>query len=516
VFDGGAVSVPILATESFSGRTTSDTLVASTEIGIADFIAKNGGIAAGSLKNELADTWSLRLSLPMTEADLMAAHRTSFDNFKWTYNLQLTTNNKQLTIKSLGTVAEPIANVTVLGDTLTIALSCATEGASVFYSFDGAPQLPYSAPITVDIANRDLAANPVTFYLTAVKEGYDDAGIITAKYPGLAPAFKTLYSGMSNAPLTFEAADGVSASEWSVWAAALTFVTLKAPSVNGYVRVDAAKYKVDNTAKSVTFDSSLFADTGSYSFVFHAAGYADKSVSLTLKKPAPTVTTATPLTIGRGMRFTFNEAEFAGGASLYVTPPNGESVMISSSWLDRSKEGSLTLKAAYFASPSCVVVEPGVYTFAFVNSRFEPGTIELTADVAAGLVVRFDDVSPSDWYYEAVMYAVDEGLLGVFGGAERSFGANVPVTHSEIGLDGEGGVTREDFATVLFAFAEPGYAVGDLSHFSDNGNISPQARDAMAWAVGANIINGYGNGKLEPKSVVTRAQVAQILYNLAQ
>ncbi|MDR0906594.1 MAG: hypothetical protein LBN00_10560 [Oscillospiraceae bacterium] len=89
VFDGGVVSVPILATESFSGRTTTDTLVASTEIGIADYLKANGGVAAGSLKNMLTDETALRLALPMTEADLYAAHRTSFDNFKWTYNVKL-------------------------------------------------------------------------------------------------------------------------------------------------------------------------------------------------------------------------------------------------------------------------------------------------------------------------------------------------------------------------------------------------------------------------------------------
>ncbi|MDR0819328.1 MAG: hypothetical protein LBN43_07135, partial [Oscillospiraceae bacterium] len=137
VFDGGVVTIPILATESFSGRTTTDSLVASTEIGIADIIKANGGIAAGSLKAMLSDETALRLSLPMTEADLMAAHRTSFDNFKWTYNLLLEQENAP-ELKSLGTVAEPSASISVSGDTLTITISCGTAGASIYYSFDGA------------------------------------------------------------------------------------------------------------------------------------------------------------------------------------------------------------------------------------------------------------------------------------------------------------------------------------------------------------------------------------------
>jgi len=133
-------------------------------------------------------------------------------------------------IRSLGTVAEPVANVTVSGDTLRIAISCATQGASIFWSEDGAPQIPYTGPITMDIKGRDLAANPVTFYMTAVREGWDDAGIITSKYPGLSPAFKTQYNSMTNQPVVFEAADGVSNADWKAWSDAITFVTMKAPS----------------------------------------------------------------------------------------------------------------------------------------------------------------------------------------------------------------------------------------------------------------------------------------------
>ena len=89
VFDGGTETTVVLMTESFSGRTTSDTLTASTEPGIASYIKKNGGTVTGCFKNALTDEYALRLSLPMTEADLMTAHRTAYDNFKWIYNLRL-------------------------------------------------------------------------------------------------------------------------------------------------------------------------------------------------------------------------------------------------------------------------------------------------------------------------------------------------------------------------------------------------------------------------------------------
>jgi hypothetical protein len=561
VFDSGVVTVPILATESFSGRTTSDTLVQSTEIGIADYITKNGGTVAGSLKSVLSDATALRLALPMTEADLMAAHRTAFDNFKWTYNLQLTSSAGQAAIKSLGTVAEPIASVTLTGDTLTISIICETSGATIYYSEDGAPQIPYTKPISVNVAGRDLTKEPFTFYMTAVKEGYDDAGIITAKYPGLAPSFKTLYSGMANAPLTFAAQDNISANDWATWTSALTSITLKTPAVNGYVKIEALKYAIDNNAKTITFDASLFPDTGSYSFIFHANKFADKSTSLTLKKAAPMVTPASNLPIGSDLVFTFNDNDYQTGLTLYVTPPNGDSVMISTSYLDRTQSGKVTLKASYFASPGCAIVNAGAYKFSFVNSRYEPGTVELdNVQLTISNLDAFTDITSGEWYYDAVNYVLTNGLMDaknaqIFGKTELTTRGELVIAlyrlecspmvdnsaefsdvpqNTELanavawansngvvtGSDGKfrpgDSITREGIATLFFNFAKfkntDLNANADLTAFSDFAKISNWAKNGLSWAVAQKIFVGE-NSKLNPQNTSTRAGIAQILYN---
>jgi hypothetical protein len=561
VFAGGKRTVPVLATESFSGRTTSSTLVASTEIGIADDIAKNGGVAAGSLKDRLDDTWSLRLSLPMTEADLMAAHRTAFDNFKWIYNLELDMARPPA-FRAAGVVAEPLASVSVSENTLTISISCADPAALIFYSFDGAPQIPYEKPVTVDVAGRDLASDPVTFYMTAVREGYSDAGVITAKYPGLAPAFRTVYSTMAGEPLPFEAAEGVGASDWRDWAGAMTFVSVKTPGANGYTRVAEDKYASDVAAKSITFDGSLLPEPGSYSFIFHASGYADKPISLTVKKTAPEVS-AQAGAIGRSVVFKFDDADYQDGISVYVTPPGGESVVISSNRLDRSRAGRVILKASYFASASCPVSEAGEYVFSLVNSRFEPGTVDVTLKFEEGEPVQsFGDVTPERWYFDAVLYVASEGLFDAK--ADGAFGPNDPMTRGMLaaalyrregspeGAPGAGfadvpedspisdavawafengvvtgmgdglfapdtGITREQLAAMLYRYAalkgETGGAAGDISAFTDAGEISTWARNAFEWANGAGLIAGMGDGSLAPKGGSTRAQAATILMN---
>ena len=42
-------------------------------------------------------------------------------------------------------------------------------------------------------------------------------------------------------------------------------------------------------------------------------------------------------------------------------------------------------------------------------------------------------------------------------------------------------------------------------------NVSDYARDAMAWAVEAGLINGMENHELNPQGNATRAQVAAIM-----
>ena len=76
-------------------------------------------------------------------------------------------------------------------------------------------------------------------------------------------------------------------------------------------------------------------------------------------------------------------------------------------------------------------------------------------------------------------------------------------------------ITREQMATILHRYAAyKGYdttAKGDLS-FADADEVSDWARDAMTWAVGAELINGVGDNKLEPEDDAQRAQIATILY----
>ncbi len=52
--------------------------------------------------------------------------------------------------------------------------------------------------------------------------------------------------------------------------------------------------------------------------------------------------------------------------------------------------------------------------------------------------------------------------------------------------------------------------------FTDAGSVSDYAQEAMAWAVETGLVQGMGNGKLDPKGPATRAQMATVLMRFVK
>ena len=532
VFESGRETEVILATESYSGRTTGENLTASTEPGIAGYIRANGGVVAGCLKDALSDETTLRLSLPMTEADLMAAHRTAYDNFKWIYNLRLDMEDAPA-LPSQGTVAEPVPAFRLDGDTLTVTFTCTTPGATIYTGFDGAPQTLYTGPITVDVSGRDLSSDPVTVYAVAVREGWDDAGILSFKYPGMAPTFQTVYAGMTGEELTFEAADSVSAADWTAWTGALLFVSMKTPDTTGYAPLDAGKYRIDDAAKAVAFDASLFTETGSYSFIFHADRYANKSVSVTMKQPAPALTAEAAYPFGEAVTVRFDSPEFGRGLSVYVTGADGKRSMISASYLDRTQPGQVTVKAEYFVLSSTAMPGMGKYTLELTNNSFSPAA--QTVDILLG----FADVPAASWYYGYVTDLANAGVVNGVGNnlfdpaGMLTYGQAMRLLLVTAGY-GEQERTGSHWAS---GFMDKAAAEGFIPRGADPD--APISRLAFCRAAAkaihaetaltqspftdtndpgvlalyeAGVIDGMGDGIFAPEATLTRAQISKIIW----
>ena len=81
-------------------------------------------------------------------------------------------------------------------------------------------------------------------------------------------------------------------------------------------------------------------------------------------------------------------------------------------------------------------------------------------------------------------------------------------------------LTREQMATFLFRYASTRNLTtalrADLNKFPDGDSVSAYARDALAWANGAGLVNGTGEGTLNPSGGATRAQAAAILHRFCE
>jgi len=111
---------------------------------------------------------------------------------------------------------------------------------------------------------------------------------------------------------------------------------------------------------------------------------------------------------------------------------------------------------------------------------------------------RYTDTDPSAWYYESMAKAVQ---MKVFKGYNNL-------------LRPEDNITREEVFSVLSAaFKCTGGSDSVLDKFSDKDQISQWAKEGAASLAAEGYISGSG-GKLNPKSYISRAEFAQIMYNL--
>ena len=117
----------------------------------------------------------------------------------------------------------------------------------------------------------------------------------------------------------------------------------------------------------------------------------------------------------------------------------------------------------------------------------------------------FTDVESGAWYADAVAWAAANDIVN--GTSATTFAPNSPIT-------------REQMAAILYRYAAyKGYDVSqkaDLSGYTDAASISGYAKDALAWANAQKLITGVTDTSLNPQGSATRAQVATILMRLCE
>lgn len=235
---------------------------------------------------------------------------------------------------------------------------------------------------------------------------------------------------------------------------------------------------------------------------------------------------------------------------------SGQTVTITVTPDEGYKVGSVTVKRPNGSTVPVTGQGNGKYTFTMPSGGVTVDVTFIPEDWP------FVDVTDDKWYYDAVAYVYQQGIM--VGMNETTFEPNTTVNRAQVvqmlynlegqpQVSGDSGfsdirdgqwyakavawasandvvagyedgtfrptraVTREEFAQILYNYAKcKGYglsASADLGKFPDSGQVSSWAETALGWANGNGLINGHDDGRLDPKGSTIRAQAASILMN---
>lgn len=272
--------------------------------------------------------------------------------------------------------------------------------------------------------------------------------------------------------------------------------TVNLPAETYAALAEALEQRADGADKTVTFGTAL----GSVSFDAAAvqaiaAGAVNGTVTLNFAQTGvdelrPAQQAAFE---GKHALTTYSLSLLAGGATV-------------SSFGD----GGVTVELPLPLAPG---TEGRFYAFYFVAddgktermpTRFENGKLFVGIRHFSDYVLVYEprpfaDVAEGAWYYDAVYDCYDRGIMeGV----------------SDDTFDPDGETSRAMVVTMLWRLAGEPAADGALT-FTDV-PAGEWYTEAVRWAVGAGVVDGYEDNTFRPSDSATREQLAAILYRYAQ
>lgn len=181
------------------------------------------------------------------------------------------------------------------------------------------------------------------------------------------------------------------------------------------------------------------------------------------------------------------------------------------------------------------------------------------------LLISFEDVKPEEWFYDDVVYVVDEGIMQ--GNAPNLFSPNAYTTRAQAVLAlhrlcgmpevineprlndvpdnsmyaeaidwactyniaseiltnqfaPDAFLNQKDFINILYHYADYRYydlsGNEDCSDILDKFNITEEEEKAFNWAIDHEIVEKTGNQKIQPDAYVTRAQMAAAISDFVK
>lgn len=220
------------------------------------------------------------------------------------------------------------------------------------------------------------------------------------------------------------------------------------------------------------------------------ANYETMTGSVTLLRRSSGSSTVTPgalITISRPQHGSVTSS--AGSSAI-----PGSNVMLTVT-PDRGYElGSLSVRDSRGSELLLTNLGGGKYSF-----TMPAGSVQVDASFRKVTSASFVDVLPGSYYYDAVRWAVSNGITS--GTSGITFSPNAACTRAQI-------------VTFLWRAAGSPKPASNVNSFAD---VPADAyyRDAVLWAVEQGITNGVSEGRFEPNATVTRGQTVAFLYRAA-
>lgn len=172
-------------------------------------------------------------------------------------------------------------------------------------------------------------------------------------------------------------------------------------------------------------------------------------------------------------------------------------------------------KGMWYYEPITYLAQNGIIS-GLSSTTFAPNATITRAQVAQILAnlsganlsrytyVPFEDVLVDAWYYSAVAWAIDAGVIQ--GTSPTTFAPNAPITRQDLAVLIHRYVTNVSGSILPLSQAE--------KTFADQAQIADYAKSAVTAMQRAQIINGKENNRFDPRGNATRAEASKMIYQL--
>lgn len=250
----------------------------------------------------------------------------------------------------------------------------------------------------------------------------------------------------------------------------------------------------------------LKAYTGEVTIYFDAAGGSCDTSSKAYQQGAgfgslPTPTKSERVFIG----WYYGDVRYSGETMVPT-----ESITLTAKWGILSFY-DVSENAWYAPAVTYVYKNKMMFGTSTAGDSFNPGGLLTRAEAAqvlynlsglpsvSSITQAFSDVTSDAWYYNAVQWGYENGLM---------YGNEGKFSPSDY-------ITRQDFVCLIYRYVN--YCGGDTSNrtdasfFKDYSETADYAIEALQWAVAAGVIHGSDEGYVMPRGNASRGEIAQIL-----